>query len=598
MVNFEGMKLELKKALQNIMIEETKAWLIKSLLRTRLATWDIYHFAKQQAGLRSILRHLDWQTMSSALRAKLRDILTTLTQYRRIKSRLECQIREFDQENKAILKQILSPWKKIVKEEKRIRIDKFKAKINHYKKKQEPPKAPYTDRGPKATVVPRYLTEYRDLSIFGAAKMFPKKKPPLGPFIGSKEITLSKEELLILAKDPKFSLRYGVDVMDFKTEVEKMIAKKKYGVQFKEKQNKNKISIMNDTSCIEKDARAPARHRAGDAELNSLWEEDRKKLVFDPLINRIDFRKRRPTDYKHNKRISLPTVASTDVEFECERRRREYMKCMKKYLSEKYNNGKKRKEKKKRIEKERDSAKKKIENLTNSEAKGFKSLCKRVSDGELVITTTDKSSRMAVVTKEQYIRAGNVHTQKDEEISWKDIKYMQNQINAHIWWATRILGNSENTDPDRMGRNITELGYQVPEMFLLVKDHKSWSGDAESAIPTRPVLSGNNCINTHLSELVSELIEPISMRLQGAEINSTEEALNKITSLNMNIRNKGNWLPESSVIGPMGEFRSGNKLEAQPETSYEDLQPTYSNLMYWYCLIMTRNNIGLRETKV
>ena len=94
------------------------------------------------------------------------------------------------------------------------------------------------------------------------------------------------------------------------------------------------------------------------------------------------------------------------------------------------------------------------------------------------------------------------------------------------------------------------------------------------------MLSGNNCINTHLSELVSELIEPISMRLQGAEINSTEEALNKITSLNMNIRNKGNWLrlPESSVIGSMGEFRSGNKLEAQPETSYEDLQPANEDI--------------------
>ena len=131
-----------------------------------------------------------------------------------------------------------------------------------------------------------------------------------------------------------------------------------------------------------------------------------------------------------------------------------------------------------------------------------------------------------------------------------------------------------------MGRNIAELGYQVPEMFLLVKDHKSWSGDAESAIPTRPVLSGNNCINTHLSELVSELIEPISMRLQGAEINSTEEALNKITNLNMNIRNNGNWLriPESNVISQMGEFRSGNKLEAQPETSHEDLQPVKDDL--------------------
>ena len=35
MVDFDGVKLELKKALQNIMIEETKAWLIRSLLRKR-----------------------------------------------------------------------------------------------------------------------------------------------------------------------------------------------------------------------------------------------------------------------------------------------------------------------------------------------------------------------------------------------------------------------------------------------------------------------------------------------------------------------------------------------------------------------------------
>ena len=86
---FDGLKTELKRALRDIMMQETKAWLIKTLLKTGLATWDIYFFAKKQAGIRSINRNLDWQTMSSALRAKLRDILTKLTEYRRVKSGLE-----------------------------------------------------------------------------------------------------------------------------------------------------------------------------------------------------------------------------------------------------------------------------------------------------------------------------------------------------------------------------------------------------------------------------------------------------------------------------------------------------------------------------
>ena len=126
----DGLKIELKKALQDIMEEETKAWLIRTLLRTRLATWDIYHFAKNQAGLRTVIKHLDWQTISSALQAKLRDILSTLTHYRRKKSRLECKIIESNcEENNKILKQILAPWKKEVKRDKIKRLDQFKAKI-------------------------------------------------------------------------------------------------------------------------------------------------------------------------------------------------------------------------------------------------------------------------------------------------------------------------------------------------------------------------------------------------------------------------------------------------------------------------------------
>ena len=56
-------------------------------------------------------------------------------------------------------------------------------------------------------------------------------------------------------------------------------------------------------------------------------------------------------------------------------------------------------------------------------------------------------------------------------------------------------------------------------------------------VPTRPVLSGNNCINTHLSEIISELLEPLVLNKQDAEINSTEEFLSKVDELNEEIMN-------------------------------------------------------------
>ena len=74
-------------------------------------------------------------------------------------------------------------------------------------------------------------------------------------------------------------------------------------------------------------------------------------------------------------------------------------------------------------------------------------------------------------------------------------------------------------------------------MRLLVKDHKAWSEASGTPVPTRPVVSGNKGINTHISEILSELLEPLVMNLGSAEISSTEEALYRMHSINENIRN-------------------------------------------------------------
>ena len=51
---------------------------------------------------------------------------------------------------------------------------------------------------------------------------------PLGPFICDSKIKVSASEMLILQKDPKFSVRSITNHKDFQVEVEKMLGKHRY----------------------------------------------------------------------------------------------------------------------------------------------------------------------------------------------------------------------------------------------------------------------------------------------------------------------------------------------------------------------------------
>ena len=117
---------------------------------------------------------------------------------------------------------------------------KFENKIIHLEKNQGIDLAQTQTKKPvQPQGVPRMLQEFKDLRIFGTKEKFPKPAPLAGPFIGSKMISLSEGEKKVLSKDPKFSVRYDIDKIDFKIETEKMISKQKYGENFK---NKNKKS--------------------------------------------------------------------------------------------------------------------------------------------------------------------------------------------------------------------------------------------------------------------------------------------------------------------------------------------------------------------
>ena len=180
-------------------------------------------------------------------------------------------------------------------------------------------------------------------------------------------------------------------------------------------------------------------------------------------------------------------------------------------------------------------------NLSAKELIGLKSLKKRVSKGDIVVTQTDKSKRFSVLTRQQYIESGMQHTKKDLEIDPKRVKRIQNTVNDHVKWLGEMSNLGSNWQHEsRMRKNICDKGEQVCNMSILVKDHKSWKHGSEGPIPSRPVISGNTGLNCHLSEIISQIIEPIAYEQNSRDIDSTDDMIAKIEKLNSKLKDFNN----------------------------------------------------------
>ena len=453
--------------------------------------------------------------------------------------------------------------------------------------------------------VPDRLKEYSRLSIFGGPKKLPKPEMPVGPYLCDPNIKLSKEELMILSKDPKFSLMTECSREEFCLENEKSLAKHHYGQQENSRKKKTDYiknivtsqdqgeQVINESECVkEKDI------------LKEIWDGEKHRFVCDPFHKTLDFRFRKPTDYKLNKRLMLPRPLDDVGEFYCELKRRSYNHVFDEFQkqndtekSKTLQAGPSVKENKKdsrhvsgvrsfinrnsddevlvdtvneneKINKQvpRDSKttvkKQKVyQNLTYKEKKGLKSITKRINKGEMMITPTDKSGRFAVLSTDQYLESGRQHTSKDEKLCWKDVKYLKNQVNSHMHWFRNIFGYCDKSNPDRMRNNLVVSDLDLPEMAILVKDHKSWKYSDQKEgkkVPSRPVVSGNSTINTHLSELLSEIVEPVALELKGREIQSSEEALSLLDALNASMKSGSELFTTAHARQVPPDFHKGD----------------------------------------
>jgi hypothetical protein len=59
-----------------------------------------------------------------------------------------------------------------------------------------------------------------------------------------------------------------------------------------------------------------------------------------------------------------------------------------------------------------------------------------VADGGLVVCQTDKSGRLCVLTRDQYLQAGMVHIKNDKKVTNEEQEEIERAVNGHVmWWG-------------------------------------------------------------------------------------------------------------------------------------------------------------------
>ena len=239
-------------------------------------------------------------------------------------------------------------------------------------------------------------------------------------------ITLSKDEESVLALGPKFCVLNNLNDEEFERELEESIVKLRWELMSEELELKEKKKFGEEAwdnlnlFYTEEELRLE--------KIEKQLDEAKMRQIYDDEERSLNFAKRRVSDIKGNARVILPKrMRDFELETRLETLRVECRGVFSEYMAKNCNKyGAQR------------------SNLTKGELKGLKSLKKRISEGEIVIIPTDKTSNFAVLTRATYEAAGLKHTKNDIEVGWPELEESQKEINGHVSMAIKVFNMGEN----------------------------------------------------------------------------------------------------------------------------------------------------------
>ena len=79
------------------------------------------------------------------------------------------------------------------------------------------------------------------------------------------------------------------------------------------------------------------------------------------------------------------------------------------------------------------------QNLSREELSGIASLKRRCRKEDLVIMETDKSKRLSIMTKVNYIQVTDPHVVNDKVLSTIELGHIEKILNAHTFQLARVF---------------------------------------------------------------------------------------------------------------------------------------------------------------
>ena len=137
---------------------------------------------------------------------------------------------------------------------------------------------------------------------------------------------------------------------------------------------------------------------------------------------------------------------------------------------------------------------------------------------------TDKSGKMSVNTRENYVESMQKHIQDDPVMSWEEKEKLERNINGHTLQLGRILEVGEKFHHEERVKNaLRNKNCHVPGLAGLAKDHKE-NIDLNVGPSLRPVCQADEANVKQMNGLLTEVCQSLA-----DEMDRTVRSVNKST---------------------------------------------------------------------
>jgi hypothetical protein len=317
------------------------------------------------------------------------------------------------------------------------------------------------------------------------------------------DIMLDKDEIEYLQLGPNHRETSNIVKRDMETESEKHCIKTRQEIRKIREQEKEENEGVEEAERMREEVR------------------DRKsREVYDKEEKKVDLRNQRVTDLKTCTRTFPPRVAERREELKIQAQRSAINDETERYVKDKCN----------------DKGEIKEGNLSKEEKEGKKKIIKRMKEGKIFITATDKSKKFVVTTPEIYKRAAMIHINKDHEIKWEELSKVEKEIDRHVRQMVRIFDvGSTHNQVGRCKQALVTEDRPPPNVKFYFKDHKEVK-EGEECPATRMVCGAVEGPLHRASILLDKIIGPLASEAEdtmNTEVKSTEEVKRKFMDLNV-----------------------------------------------------------------